>query len=220
MTASRELRLAVLLSLSGAGLVLLAASRTWLSYQLPEAAPLPSSTERLTGALLVPGARPLALVGLAGIAALFATRRTGRVLVGALVLAAGTAVVVLDVRLLLDRAGTVSRVQAARQVSVAPVGSPGLGPWPWVCLLAGLLLVASGALVAVRGRTWSALSSSYEVPVAPAGARQAGVRKLESRPVDSRPVASRPVASRPPAATASTDRSLWDALDRGEDPTG
>ena len=190
MSPRQELRSVVLLCLAGSGLVLLAASRAWLSYRLPEAPPLPASTERVTGALLLPGARPLALVGLAGVAALFAARRNGRLVVGVLVLAAGTGVVILDLRLLLDRVASVGRLQAARQVPV--VGSPGLGPWPWVCLVGGLLLAVSGSLVAVRGRRWAALSSAYEAPGAKA--------------VD------------PPSV--STDRGAWDALDRGEDPTG
>ncbi len=191
-SARRELRLAVLLTLSGAGLVLLAASRTWLAYPLPEAPPLPSSTERLTGALLVPGGRPLALVALAGIAALFAARRAGRVLVGALVLLAGIGMVVLHVRLLVDQRGTVQRAELGRQVSVHVPAAPHLGPWPWLCLLGGLLVTVAGLLVAVRGRAWAALSTAYDAPAA---------RQADPEP---------PV----------TDRGVWDALDRGEDPTG
>lgn len=191
-SARRQLRLAVLLSLAGAGLVLLATSRTWLAYELPEAPPLPSSTERLTGALLVPGLRPLALVALAGIAALFAARRAGRLLVGALVLLAGAGMVVLDMQLLLDRRGTVQRAELRRQVSLHVPGAPHLGPWPWLCLLGGLLVVAAGLLVAVRGRSWAALSSSYDPPAA---------RRADPEPV-------------------VTDKGVWDAMDRGEDPTG
>lgn len=190
-TARRELRLAVLLSLAGSGLVLLAASRTWLAYELPEAPPLPSSTERLTGALLVPGARPLALVALAGVAALFAARRGGRVLVGALVLLAGVGIVALDVRLLLDRRGTVQRAELRRQVALHVPQAPQLGPWPWLCLLGGLLVAAAGGLVAVRGRSWASLSAAYDAPV----------------------------PRREAAAPAVTDKGVWDALDRGEDPT-
>lgn len=61
--------------------------------------------------------------------------------------------------------------------------------WAWLTLAGGVLLAVSGALVTVRGRRWAALSSSYAPP------------------------ASR--AQQPPA----TDKGVWDALDRGEDPT-
>ncbi len=65
------------------------------------------------------------------------------------------------------------------------------GAWGWASLtiLGGVVLAASGALVTVRGRRWEALSSSYETPAAR--------------------------AEEPPA----TDKGVWDALDRGEDPT-
>jgi len=60
--------------------------------------------------------------------------------------------------------------------------------WVWLTILGGLLLALSGALVAARGRRWAALSSSYQPPAAR--------------------------AAEPPA----TDKGVWDALDRGEDP--
>jgi hypothetical protein len=55
----------------------------------------------------------------------------------------------------------------------------------------GVLLALSGALLALRGPRWSALSARYEAPAARA-------------------------AERP---TGPGDAGTWDALDRGEDPT-
>ena len=185
----RELRAAVLLCLAGAALVLLAVSQTWFRSSLPEAPPLPSATERLAGSLLLPGARPLALVALAGIAALFAARRGGRVVVGLLVLLAGAGVVALDVRLLLAPAEAVRRAELSRQVSQPLTGAPQLGPWPLLCLVGGLLIAAAGLLFAVRGRRWAALSRSYEVPAARVGSGPEG----------------------------GGDKAVWDAMDRGQD---
>jgi uncharacterized membrane protein (TIGR02234 family) len=61
--------------------------------------------------------------------------------------------------------------------------------WPAGAGLGGALVAASGALVLLRGRRWATLSSAY------------------------RPPAAR--APEPP----TTDKAVWDALDRGEDPT-
>ena len=71
-----------------------------------------------------------------------------------------------------------------------------LTAWPVVAVAGGLLLVAAGVLVALRGRRWAALGRRYDAPGAPAPAPE--------------PAQSGPVA----------ERELWEALDRGEDPTG
>ena len=189
MTARRELRLAVLLCLVGSALVLLAASRTWLALTTPAQPPLPASVRRFTGADLVPGVRVLAVLGLAGVAALLAARRWGKVVVGFALAAAGVAVVVLDARVLADPAGAVDRAAALRQEGISFVGTPHLGPWPGGCLAGGVLLGVAGLLVVVRGRRWAELSARYERPT-----------------------------GRAPAPVG--DKGVWDALDRGEDPTG
>jgi uncharacterized membrane protein (TIGR02234 family) len=61
--------------------------------------------------------------------------------------------------------------------------------WPLLAALGGLLLVAAGALVAARGSVMPRLGARYEAP-----------GRGRARPVDE-------------------DRSLWEALDAGEDPT-
>ena len=66
---------------------------------------------------------------------------------------------------------------------------------PVLAVVGGLLLVLAGLLVAVRGRGWSALGRRYESPVAARGPA---------------PDATSPTAG---------ERDLWEALDRGEDPT-
>jgi uncharacterized membrane protein (TIGR02234 family) len=186
MTGRRGLQAAVGLCLLGAGLVLLALARTWLTVRLGAAPPLPARHIDVTGDQLAGGARVLGLVGLAGVAALPASRRLGRPVVGALVAAAGVGVVAVLVRVLADPAAAVRRTP-----TVPPdvrVGA-GLGAWPYVGIAGGLLLVAAGLLAVARGRSWLEMSARYDAP------------------------------SKPEAARVK-ESSLWDALDRGEDPTG
>jgi hypothetical protein len=61
--------------------------------------------------------------------------------------------------------------------------------WPYVALLGGLLVLAAGVLTVARGRRWAGMSAAYRTPAA----------RAEVAPV--------------------TDKGVWDALDRGEDPT-
>ncbi len=64
--------------------------------------------------------------------------------------------------------------------------------WIVVAVLGSLLLTATGALIAVRGPGWRSMSGRYDAPASKAEAR----RSRESSPA-----------------------GLWDAQDRGEDPT-
>lgn len=158
-----DLRLAVGLTLAGSTLALVGVGRVWSRHLVTQAAPLPARTVTMTGQQLAGGIRPLALVGLVAVVALVATRRTGRLLVGLVVAAAGAGIA----------------YQAAE--------SGGSG-WAWVTRVAGVLVAVAGVLVVARGRRWDSLSSAYQVPAA--------------RPVDT-----------------VSDKGVWDALDRGEDPT-
>ncbi|MEU4691257.1 Trp biosynthesis-associated membrane protein [Actinoplanes sp. NPDC023714] len=68
--------------------------------------------------------------------------------------------------------------------------------WPVACVLGGAAVAAGGLLAARHGHRWSAMSARYE----------------RSTATPDRPVAR--------SAAGETDtRSLWDALDRGDDPT-
>jgi uncharacterized membrane protein (TIGR02234 family) len=194
--ARTELGLAVALCLLGSCLVLVAASRTWVDLPVEGGPLLPDSTLEIEGSELVPGVRALALVGLAGVVALLASRRGGRVLVGGLLALCGLGVVAIVVRLLtrLDEA-VLSSAPAREAVAVVLADSPSPTAWAALCLVGGVVLLAAGVLAAVRGRRWAVLSRRYEPPT------------------DHQP------AAEPATSTESSERAAWEALDRGEDPT-
>ena len=184
MRARRELQLAVLLCLAGAALTFVAVRRDWISYPTSDIT-IRSVRDGVRGTSVAALSQALSLVGLAGVVAIAATKRWGRVVVGALVALAGIVVVGQLVDLLTS--GLEHRLLAT-----APPGQRDSGPtwaWPVLALVGGLLMAAGGLLVAVRGRRWAALSSSYETP------------------------AGRDLAAEP------SDKATWDQLDAGEDPT-
>ena len=191
MRSSRGLGLAVLLCLLGAFVVLVGAGREWASVQVAAGALTDAQTVSVAGTELAGGVRGLGLVGLAGVVALAATRRVGRVVVGALLLLTGAGVVATVVGVDLGAATLDS--EAVGSAGGRVEGDVATTAWPWLTALGGVLLAAAGLLTVARGRSWPGLGQRYE---APAAREQAA-----------------------PATPAQIERSLWEALDRGEDPT-
>jgi len=187
-----ELATAVLLCLVGAFVVLVGVGRTWASVDVPAGPLTDAPTVALPGSELAPGVRALGLVGLAGVVALAATRRTGRVVVGGLLVLTGAGVVASVVVPDLTAASLDSgRVAAAgADPASAPVAATA---WPWLTALGGAVLAAAGLLTVLRGRSWPGLGQRYDAPA--------------------------PHRAQPDAASAPSERGLWEALDRGEDPT-
>jgi uncharacterized membrane protein (TIGR02234 family) len=188
--ARSELWLALALVLAGSGLIYLAAGRQWVGVTVPRPLPLSPLELDLSGDEVVGALRPLSFVGVAGLAALAATRSRGRVLVGILLALAGAAAVAATALSL--AAGSFDALE--RQDKPGARGltgpEPGFAGWWVLAVLGGLLLAGGGLLVALRGRRWAALSSRYDTPAAR--------------------------AEKPPPMP---DVATWDALDRGEDPT-
>jgi hypothetical protein len=201
MTPRRQLTLAVAVCAAAAGVVLYAASRTWLVEVVARPEPLPALTTGRTGGSLVPLLPALALVALAGAGGLLATRRTARVAVAVLI-----ALVGLGIPAILF--GLLSRPGVA-------VG------WVVVAMAAGPAVAGVGVLATRRGGSWPTMGSRYEV--------RGSMRGQIDTPHDidcgqgkTGPVGRGQSADRT-AEIGRTGRDgaagLWDALDRGEDPT-
>jgi uncharacterized membrane protein (TIGR02234 family) len=190
-------RLHLLLLLAGAGLVLWGSAAAWITWTQRDSVSLASVQHEVSGHALGAGMRAAALVALAAVPALFALRRpwlrralgaTVGVLTGAAALwAAAAAAAERRSPTLHELVGDVGCAKARTGLCVGEYDRPQLGLA--LAVLGSLLLLAAGAVAAVRGGAWRpAEASSYE---APGGA------------------APEPV----------TDKGVWDALDRGDDPT-
>ncbi|MFJ9521480.1 TIGR02234 family membrane protein [Kitasatospora sp. NPDC101801] len=134
----------------------------------------------------------LALVGLASAVAVFAVRGVGKLVVGGLVTLAGLGAALAAVLGATD-AGALHG-EAARKLALvsAQADQVSHSVWPWVAALGGLLLAVAGLLTVRSGRDWPAMGSRYDAPV-----RRAA----------------------PQAKSGGTPAELWQALDRGEDPS-
>jgi uncharacterized membrane protein (TIGR02234 family) len=221
----QELIMVLLLGAAGAGLVLLAMRQGWARIETTAPRPLPASTTTVTGQALVPAASALAVAGLAGLAAVLATRRTLRRIAGVVLagFGAGIAAVVVagistaDV-LAAGLAGVAAQSGSGTGAAGSTTGSTAGGaggtplsgfpghvvfvsfPWRGVAVLGALAVIAAGALVTWRAERLPVMSGRFERP---------------SRPVTSQPVV--PAGGR--ARRASDSASMWESLSRGEDPT-
>lgn len=166
----REAGLTAALCGLGSALALVASAQDWARATVSVGPDLPTVAVEAAGRELAPGAAGLALVGLAGAVALLVTRGAGRALTGLVLLACGLGIGFASATTGVDLDG------ALREVAGRAIGHTSADPatvtgtvWPWLCLLAGLLVAAAGALTTVRGRRWPGMSSRYDAPAVTRG---------------------------------------------------
>lgn len=195
MNARRELTAAVLGSALAGALALSAGGQPWARVTVTRPLPLPPLAVVLTGSEAAPLVPATGLVLLAAGLALLALRGAGRIAAGLLMAVAGGTLGWSGVRALAGGLSEASTELPAVGRGPGPVTVHVAAAWPVLTVLAGVLGVAAGLLVVVRGRGWPGMGRRYERD----GAAPASV---------------------PPARTDDERaQAAWRALDRGEDPT-
>ncbi|MCB0916396.1 MAG: Trp biosynthesis-associated membrane protein [Actinobacteria bacterium] len=191
MSRSRQFGVVLALLVVAGALALAALSQVWVVATVGGGG-LPTLTEGFTGRRLLPAAAGGAVLILAGVAGVLATRGLGRRIVGVVLALAGVGVAAAAVSFGL------ALPESARTEAVATTGFDQLAltanSWWLVVVAAGVLAALAGVVVAWRGNRWPVLGGRYE--------------RRRVRPGST---AATPEEMSPSAA--------WDALDRGEDPT-
>lgn len=223
-SARRELAGACAALALGAGAALGALGRTWVAITATRAAPLPPVHVDVTGRSLSPAAGGLALVLLVGAVAVLATSGRARQALGGVLALLSAALVWVAAS---DATGVSD--QQARRVLEERFSGIGLGAgypvqvhghpaWSWLCVAAGALCLLGAAAVALRGGRWKAMAARYDRPAAPTAPDGDGAGGGDA---DRRPTgpggAQGDEGERDQGA--ATDLALWNALDRGDDPT-
>ena len=161
MTSLARARNVVGLVLLLAGLLIVTASRTWVSGRA-DADVVGTRDLLATGSQAAPGLVALALLaGAAGLAAA-TSGRVGRRVALALLTVAALGLVV-TVGLVLPRRETILGeigARAAGHTGTVPVSAT-LAPWVWVALAAAVLLLGAALLGWVGAATWRGLSDRY-----------------------------------------------------------
>jgi uncharacterized membrane protein (TIGR02234 family) len=179
----------VLLAVLGAGLLLVSGSRTWVTGTVDDAV-LGASRITGTGTQVASGVVALALAALAAAVASTTSGRAVRRVTLVLLLLAALGEAYFVARVLLDPSGVLGSVAATSTGRTGTIETrASVTAWPWVALVAALLLVACAVGGWVGSSRWQGLGARYETPRDRAGARGQRVA------------------------------SDWDRLDAGEDPT-
>ena len=167
MSVLRRRGVLVLLVILGAFLVVVTASRTWLTGSVDDVV-LGARSVDATGAQAAGGVVALALVVVAGAVASATAGPRARIVALALTGLAVVAGIVSIVRVLLDPGavlGPIAAAAAGRTGSLETQSSA--NAWPWVALLGFLVAgLALAGLTRVR-RVAPGLSSRYEAPGRP-----------------------------------------------------
>ena len=179
---------AVVPALLGAALTLLSTSRAWVRAAVDDPV-VGHVAVAASGRQAAPVVPAVALVALAGGAALLLARTVGRRVAGLLLVLAGAAGVAATVTLLrVPESGVADLVTKAVGVTGRAPASVDVSGWPWFAVAGCALVVVGGAVAVLRAGRWVRRADRFEAPGA------------------------QPVDDGDPGTT-------WDALSRGEDPT-
>jgi len=189
-----SLAVALLAGALGAVVALLATRQRWSEGTATVAGgafPLTARGSDVTG---VPAA--LAIVGLAALVAVFAVRRSGRLLVAGLLALSGVGTIASAFLGASDSSALDEKAARATGDTAPTVHTLSHTGWPYAAAVGGVLILLAGLLALRYGRLWPAMSGRYE---------RGGVPRPRRR-----------------AEAVDPDRpeEIWKALDRGEDPTG
>jgi uncharacterized membrane protein (TIGR02234 family) len=210
--AARMKMPAVVTTIVGAGLVLLAWSQTWFTLVIDSGSGASTVDPiEVAGSIASPALAALGLAGLALVAALAIAGPGIRVVLGILeVLLGGCILLAAGISLADPVAAVSAAVTDATGVSgsaptAALVASVTATLWPALAIVGGALLVLAGVTVLVTGTRWPASSRRY-----------GGARLTDDADAH---------ADRDPATAhgerPASDRAIddWDGLSRGDDPT-
>jgi hypothetical protein len=167
------------------------------------------------GTVAAPGLVAAALVLLAAAGALGLVGRVGRWAVVVVVAAAGALVVASALGARPGATATAERAAADATGVSNLTGAVDVAVWPWLAAALGVVVVAAAVGLARASARWVAPTDRYER----AGTGTAGTTASAASAGAAGGAASGPGAAPADGGAEPDERSTWDALTRGDDPT-
>lgn len=203
MSAKRGMAITTLMLVVSAVLLWSASRMTWVEYTSVDGL-RPPVDATLDGGQWAPALTPLALLLIAGIAAMFAVKGLWVRVLGVLLGLAGIAVLVQGISAVVGEVDRAQVLSIAELSAGAEVTAASMQVLPVVLtILAGLLALAAALPLVLGIFARTGLSSTYETPAARKEAARAAAKDRAERR-DSQDL---------------QQRQIWDALDAGGDPT-
>lgn len=165
MTSTRwsrgEYTIVLLAILAGTTALLTASGQTWASGSIALPGPLAPASVALSGDEITRTVSALGWAGLAGVAALVATRGMARRVLGVPFVGFG-ALAAYDIWHSL-RGAELTRLASEQSAVDGPVSGPTVHTtWPALAAAGAALLVAAGIVTVVRGGAWPVMGSRYD----------------------------------------------------------
>ncbi|MDQ3474983.1 MAG: Trp biosynthesis-associated membrane protein [Actinomycetota bacterium] len=209
----RGLWLAVIGCAVAAAALILAAGQVWLQVSLPRDPPLPGVSASFTGGQMASRLVPTGILAGAASLALIAGRRVVRLAVGSVLVLTGLLTLggmwfQIEDEGFLRALSWAQRYQPADSSleSILPDRDFSAAP-AWLALAGGGLILAVGLMTILRSKRWPVIGARYDRNSRPAPA---------SSP---RPSSTVDAQGGDDGPGAFEERSMWSALERGEDPT-
>ena len=188
-------RMVMLLGVIGGVLGLATSTRIWITVQ-PEVGSVKIPLIEVAGSDASAAIAALAIVALAGSLAALIAGPVARYIVAGILLIAGGGIVTSAISVLADPVtAATTKVGEATGLS-SSAGDYEVSFWPYVTILAGVILVANALILAIASRTWKSSKKYTRDAAATAGNKDSL------------------------APTGQIDEITgWDSLSRGDDPT-
>ncbi|MDN4596021.1 Trp biosynthesis-associated membrane protein [Leifsonia virtsii] len=219
----------MLLLVVGSGLALLAATQPWFTIRLTDTAQH-ATTVSVAGSVAAPALTALALAGLALTAALAIAGPVFRIVLALLGILLGVSVLISAITAVSDAVrASASAITTATGVAGDAsirnlVHTVDTAFWPWLAVVAGVVLILASAAVVVFSRLWPGPSRKYQTRFAGEDGRPADevvAEAAEEETPQTHSDAQDESAESAELGTLDRDTAIdsWDDLTRGDDPT-